>query len=339
MGKLGQRMARAPKKPESSDHITYRPEMNMQHITGFDTRLRSIPGSWTLTHSFLHAGDPRVVSLRWVIPDKHWCDEAGFLNFLDQRHHRMLLRCFLEPVEQAPSDDQAPVEEAAPVETDAESEVPTERQWRSDELLEQMGSSAKNHQLSQALQFLLIQEMVHEDQDTWSRGKQINPIATINATFEWVVQEYLQRFHHAFARRRVSFKEWDQNHLNDINVLAFTPEGLTVIVECKTDTDISGDELMHFIQRASAFPTDIALLLIDTEHEQHVTSQIQKLNAILGRKTSGAEEVHQYKGGTIAHLTGNLYVANTTGGIAASLEEALRMGTAAKGLVGSDTTV
>jgi hypothetical protein len=331
-------MARAPKKPDSPDHITYRPEMNMKHITGFDARLRSVPGSWTLTHSFLHAGDPRVVSLRWIIADKHWCDEAGFLNFLDQRHHRLLLRCFLEP---AVSEQQPLIEEETPVETEAEgeTEAPTEYQWSNEELLEQMGPPTKNHQLSQALQFLRAQEMVHEEQDKWSRGKQISSIATINATFEWVVQEYLQRYHNAFARRRVSFKEWDQNHLNDINVLAFTPEGLTVIVECKTDLEISGDELMHFIQRASTFPTDVALLLIDTEHEQHVINQVHKLNAILGRKTSDPEDIHQYKGSTIAHLTGNLYVANTAGGIAASLEETLRMGAASKGLVASNTGV
>lgn len=328
-------MARAPKKPESPDHITYRPEMNMQHITGFDARLRSIPGTWTLTHSFLHAGDPRVVSLRWIISDKHWCDEAGFLNFLDQRHHRLLLRCFLEP---AVSDQPPTQEEEIPTETEGEPEVLAEYQWSNEELLEQMGAPTKNHQLSQALQFLRTQEMAHEEQDKWSRGKQISSIATINATFEWVVQQYLQRNHNAFARRRVSFKEWDLNHLNDLNVLAFTPEGLTVVVDCKTDLDISGDELMHFIQRASAFPTDVALLLIDTEHEQHVINQAQKINAILGRKVADPEEIHQYKGSTIAHLTGNLYVANTAGGIAASLEEVLRMGTESKGLIGSDTT-
>ena len=331
-------MARAPKKPDSPDHTTYRPEMNMKHITGFDARLRSVPGSWTLTHSFLHAGDPRVISLRWIISDKHWCDEAGFLNFLDQRHHRLLLRCFLEP---AVSEQSPAIEEEIPsdTETETESEALPEYQWSSEELLEQMGPPTKNHQLSQALQFLRAQEMVHEEQDKWSRGKQISSLATINATFEWVVQEYLQRYHNAFARRRVSFKEWDQNHLNDINVLAFTPEGLTVIIECKTDLDISGEELMHFIQRAATFPTDVALLLIDTEHEQHVVSQVQKINAILGRKSSDPEEIYLYKGSTIAHITGNLYVANTAGGIAASLEETLRMGAESKGLMASTTGV
>src|ERR671936_18452 len=98
MGRIGRRMPYVSKKQESSTHVSYRPEINMQQVSRFDAHLRNVPGSWTMIHSFLHAGDPRVVSLRWLIPGERWCDEAGFRNFLDQRHHRLLLRCFLPPV-------------------------------------------------------------------------------------------------------------------------------------------------------------------------------------------------------------------------------------------------
>jgi len=81
-------MAYVSKKQESSEHVPYRPEMNMQQVSRFDAHLRNVPGSWTMTRSFLHAGDPRVVSLRWIIPGERWSDEAGFLDFLALRDHQ-----------------------------------------------------------------------------------------------------------------------------------------------------------------------------------------------------------------------------------------------------------
>jgi hypothetical protein len=316
-------MAYVSKKPESTTHVPYRPEMDMQQVSRFDAHLRNVPGSWTMTHSFLHAGDPRVVSLRWIIPKERWCDEAGFLNFLDQRHHRLLLHCFLQSVA---SDPLPLVVERTPSEAEV---VPQESecQWDRSALLEQMGPAVKLHQLTQALHFLQVQEIVHEEeQDKWSRGRQIKPVATIDATFEWIVQEHLQRFHHALARRCVSFKEWERSDLNDLHVLAFTDDGLVMMVECKSNPDISGEDITRFIQRASSFPADIALLLIDTESEQQVVEQIQQMNTILGRELTDLGNIHQHKGSVIAHLGGNLYVANTAGGIEATLEETLHIG-------------
>lgn len=316
-------MAYVSKKQESTAHVPYRPEMDMQQVSRFDARLRDVPGSWTMTHSFLHAGDPRVVSLRWIIPDEPWCDEAGFLNFLDQRHHRLLLHCFLQPAAPGPL---PLVVERTPSEAEV---VPqeSEYQWGRSALLEQMGPAVKPHQLTQALHFLQVQDMVHEEeQGRWSRGRQIKPIATMDSTFEWIVQEYLQRFHHALARRCVGFKEWERSQINDLNVLAFTDDGLVMMAECKSNPDIAGEEITRFMQRATAFPADIALLLIDTESEHQVVEQIQQMNTVLGRELTDLGNIHQHKGSVIAHLGGNLYVANTAGGIKATLEETLHIG-------------
>ena len=323
MVRIGRRVAYVSKKQESTAHVPYRPEMDMQQVSRFDARLRDVPGSWTMTHSFLHAGDPHVVSLRWIIPDERWCDEASFLNFLDQRHHRLLLHCFL----QLAAPDPLPlVVERIPSEAEA---VPqeSEYQWSRSALLEQMGPAVKPHQLTQALHFLQVQEMVHEEeQDRWSRGRQLKPVATMDSTFEWLVQEHLQRFHHALARRSVSFKEWERDDLNDLHVLAFTEDGLVITAECKSNPAISGEDITRFMRRATAFPADIALLLIDTASEHQVVEQIQQMNTVLGRELTDPGNIHQHKGSVIAHLGGNLYVANTAGGIEATLEETLHIG-------------
>jgi hypothetical protein len=52
------------------DRLPYHPEMNMEQIRAFDARVQNLPGSWTMTHSFVHSGDPRILQLRWIIPDE-----------------------------------------------------------------------------------------------------------------------------------------------------------------------------------------------------------------------------------------------------------------------------
>lgn len=47
-----------------------------------------------------------------------------------------------------------------------------------------------------------------------------------------------------------------------------------MVVECKASPDIPFAHLVHFVQRARAFPADISLLLIDTESESLVTEYV-----------------------------------------------------------------
>lgn len=304
--------------------VPYHPKINFLHVRAFDERLQSIPGSWTIIHSFLHDGDPRVIRLRWIITEEQWCSIEGFLTFLDQRCHRLLLRCFLqrESVTQA-------MRKLVRTSMLADTEVPLwdlDRTWTNEQLLQKMGKSIQPDQLQQVLHFLMLQELIMMYQEgEWSCGTGLARIENMGSTFEWVVQECLQRFHHAIARRCVSFKEWQTPPLNDLDVLAFTEDGLIIIVECKSSTDISLDHTLRFMKRAAAFPADIALLLIDTESMQTVVKQLQRMNTILDRGQVESGTIHQHKGSVIAHFIGNLYVANTAGGIAASLDGTLQL--------------
>lgn len=310
--------------------LPYRPQIDMQQLHAFDERLRHIPGSWnTIGRSFVHAGAPGVIRLRWLIEDKRWCDEAGFLNFLDQRHHRLLLRCFLK--EEAMSEGLQPLLTEEGDADPATTEPDWQRVWKVEALLEKMGPEVTRQQLMHALHFLELQEyLVAQGSDEWVSGPLLKPIEHLGPTFAWSVQALLQERHHALVRRCVGFKEWQASAINDLDVLAFTEDGLIMIVECKSCPDIPFDHLVHFVQRASAFPADISLLLIDTESESLVTEYVQQIMTILNGEVTALEQRHLYEGSVIYHVTGNLYVANTAGGIDPALETTLRLQSASK---------
>ncbi|QBD81529.1 hypothetical protein EPA93_38400 [Ktedonosporobacter rubrisoli] len=294
--------------------LPYRPEVNLQQLHAFDECLRHIPGSWnSIGRSFIHAGAPGVIRLRWQIAGERWCDEPGFLDFLDQRHHRLLLGCFLQEI-----DDTDPAE-------DATSNWP--RTWQTETLLKQMGPAIKARQLAQALHFLELQEyIVAQNPDEWASGSLLEHIEDLNPTFAWSVQAHLQQSYHALVRRCVSFKEWQTTQLNDLDVLAFTEDGRAIIVECKLGQHVSLPQVVRFVQRAQAFPADIALLLLDTEEEAPVIRLLQQINTILNRDELDLGHKYTHKGSLLYHLTDNFYVANTAGGIASALEAALQFG-------------
>jgi hypothetical protein len=79
------------------------------------------------------------------------------------------------------------------------------------------------------------------------------------------------------------------------------------------------------VKRARAFPTDISLLLIDTESESLLTEYIQQIIPILDREPTAPGQRHLYKGSVIYHVIDNIYVANTAGGIDPALETTLRL--------------
>jgi hypothetical protein len=305
--------------------LPYRPQMDMQQLHAFDERLRHVPGSWnTIGRSFVHAGAPGVIRLRWLIEGKRWCDEAGFLDFLDQRHHRLLLRCFLQQ-EPMSEDLQQLITEPG----DSDPAVPEsgwQRIWKVEALLEKMGPEATRQRLMHALHFLELQEyLVAQAPDEWVSSSLLEHVEHFGPTFAWSVQAHLQQQHHALVRRCVGFKEWQASALNDLDVLAFTEDGLIMVVECKASPDIPFTHLVHYVQRARAFPADISLLLIDTESESLLTEYVQQIVTILNRAPMNLGQRHLYEGSVIYHVTENLYVANTAGGIDPALEITLRL--------------
>lgn len=315
---------------ERHERIAYRPQINMQQIQAFDERLHTIPGSWsTIGRSFVHAGAPGVIRLRWQIDGERWCDEPGFLNFLDVRNNRLLLRCFLQH-EPMTEDLQLPIEES----TSSGAGIPEhnwQRSWKEDALLKKMEPGTKHRHLAQALHFLEIQGyIVAHGPEEWVSGSFLEQVVTLVPTFSWCVQARLQNDHHALVRRSVSFREWQNSQLNELDVLAFTEDDQIMIVECKTNLAIPLEQMVHFVQRARQFPADMSLLLIDTGSEDQIIKRLHQLNTILNREEMDIGSRHENKGSVIYHLAENLYVANTAGGISAALEAILQLGTRLK---------
>jgi hypothetical protein len=54
-----------------------------------------------------------------------------------------------------------------------------------------------------------------------------------------------------------------------------------------------------------------------------VTKRLQQIYTFLGKETTDIGSHHEYKGNLIAHAIGNMYVANTAGGIASALDGTL----------------
>jgi hypothetical protein len=124
-------------------------------------------------------------------------------------------------------------------------------------------------------------------------------------------------------RRCVSFREWQQTQLNDLDMVVFT-ETEVITVECKSSHHFTVDHLSRFVRQAQAFPADIALLLIDTLSSHQVTKRLQQIALLLGKEATDFGSHYVYKGSLIVHAIGNMYIANTASGIAAALDGTLR---------------
>lgn len=163
--------------------LPYRPQIDMQQLHAFDDRLRHVPGSWnTIGRSFVHAGVPGVIRLCWLIAGKRWCDEAGFLDFLDQRHHRLLLRCFLQ---HEPLSEYLQQLITEPGDSDTEVlESGWQRVWKVEALLEKMGPEITRQRLMYALHFLELQEyLVAQGADKWVSGPLLAHVEHFGLTF------------------------------------------------------------------------------------------------------------------------------------------------------------
>jgi hypothetical protein len=282
--------------------IAYRPQVSQRYLRAFDQHLSRCPGPWTLTRSFVHGSDPQVLCLRWIVPSARWCDVPGYLAFLDARPHRDLLRLF---VNQAPK-----------------------RSWEKNELSQLINPAFVPADLEAALSFCEFQEFLVKRGTMWQPGPRMEAVMNFGATLEWAVMEHLQRFHQAIARRRVVLKELQEQQLGDLDVLAFTQSDLIVTVECKSSTSgISNKHINRFLQRAALFPADIALLLIDTEDEQQLSSRLTQITQYLhsGIQHQCSTSCYREAGSQVYHLKGrNIYIGNTGGGISSTLKAVLQ---------------
>jgi hypothetical protein len=274
--------------------------MNPARDQAFEQRLSQCPGPWTATRSFVHSGDPRILCLRWIVPGARWCSVPEYLEFLDHRQHRLLLRCFVQDAQK--------------------------RFWSFDELTHHLKMSSAD--LEAALTFCEYQEFLLVQKGIWSPGPHMEPIRNLGATFEWAVMENLQRFHQAIARRCVTLQELEEQQPGDLDVLAFTDTGKVITVECKSSpSGISRKHITRFLRRATLFPADIALLLIDTPDTQQVTHHLTQILSCLGTSFQMQVDSTQWNGNLIHHLQKNVYLANTGEGIQVTLRKILEMDT------------
>jgi hypothetical protein len=273
----------------------------------FEHHLSNCPGSWTMERAFMHAGDPRIIAPRWILPNSPWGDPSGYLTFLDTSAHRKLLRCFVQQTKQ--------------------------KNWHVEQLHASIGSTLSTDALHEALLFCEQQAFVEKQKQDWQAGPMLLGITNFGATFEWMVQETLQAFHHAVALRCVVLKELQQKQLGDLDVLAFTEEGLSVMVECKSSTaSLSRQPMQRFVQRVAAFPTDVALLLIDTQDKQAITSRLDFLvDQYAHSKNLSTPVCCEEEGAFLYHLPPNIFLASTRGGVQAPLRTALTLAARAKG--------
>ncbi len=158
-------------------------------------------------------------------------------------------------------------------------------------------------------------------------------VRNLGATLEWAVMEHLQHFHQANARRGVLLKELEEQGLGDLDVLAFIDGGLVVTVECKSSTSgIADQHVNRFLRRAALFPADIALLLIDTSDEQQLKARLTQITLCLGSGVQHQDLPICYveAGSQVYHIQENIYLGNTGGGIGATLNAVMHLGTSQK---------
>ena len=288
--------------------LSYHPQVDVAQLHAFDHHLAQLPGSWTLERASLLASDPRVICPRWILPDARWGDPAGYLAFLDIAAHRVLLRCFVRQTAQ--------------------------KRWYFEELQVHVGPQLSAQELQEALTFCELQGFVVRDDYSWQAGPSLIGIANFGATFEWIVQEYLHRSYQAVALRCVHFKELRQQNLGDLDVLAFTEHGLSIAVECKSSTtSFSRPHMQRFVQRSLLFPADIALLLVDTQDKQALTSRLAALVDQLPRQENAIQSVCLDEGGSFLYfMQPNIFFASTRGGIQAPIHVAVEVASNAKGM-------
>ena len=293
-----------------------------------------VGGPWHL-YASLNEPDNEVIQLSHNDTKHPWSNPSGFLDFLDSNHHRRLLRCLM---------GRTPWEKkrAWSLETLTRETRPPSHEALEEALTfcHEQEFAFHNHTREQEKRILawyrtLVQPLSEEKEserlalfpekiDTWYGDDRLIDIPNFGPTLEWIVQATLQREHHALARRHVSLGGLGQ--LGDIDVLAFLEDGRVAMVECKSSTKrITDEHIERFLKRARIFtPADVALLLIDSDDPHQMQQRQSQLHTALFREyreyDSTLFRTLHLGGSHIYHLHDNVYVADTGGGIQATLK-------------------
>ncbi len=155
----------------------------------------------------------------------------------------------------------------------------------------------------------------------WKKGSACQNIANIGHTLEWYVAEWFRNEYHALARHGVETKELISG---DLDVVAFK-DGMHIMVECKSSSQIEEQKLSLFLQRSASFQPDMTLLLIDTESAESVEARTKKLCELLALPYE--PKYKQLHGKTTFRWIPryNIYITNTGASIAATLRAVLHL--------------
>ncbi len=244
--------------------------------------------------------DEGVIRPRWVVtPPGISYNNQTFHPFFDDSAFRILLRCILsQPV------------------------------WKRADLLQRFGGTLTKKQRSQYLSYCQEQAFLEERGADWCRGPQLQQVQNLGHTFEWVVMEYLRMRHQTVVRRCVQLQEMSVQ--GDLDVVALRDD-FSMMVECKSSTSAVDKQKIHlFVKRATEFQPDIALLLIDTSNEDALRSRLQQIKQEMCRPEQ-YPSLRQVQGESVVYwVANNLFLANTAGGIRASLDATVQFGCALK---------
>jgi hypothetical protein len=254
----------------------------------FRDRLDQHPGGPWYPIGALHEPDEQVLQLSEIDPQQRWSEPHAFLNFLDRTAYRRLLHCFiggnaleknrvwspeiLQQRTQLPLED---LEEALAFchqQAFAIPEETRESRARFYQHLQQLSDQGKIS-FEPTPEHLQKLELLPEKPGRWYSNPELDQIQNFGPTFEWVIQALLEQAYSALARRHVQLSSFLS--LGDLDVLAFLPDGRSLLVECKSSTKhITDAHLCRFFHKAHTFKPDVALLLIDANDPLHMQQRM-----------------------------------------------------------------
>ena len=244
--------------------------------------------------------DEDVIQPRWIVtPTGISYNDQTFLTFFDDSAFRILLRCILsQPL------------------------------WKRADLLQRFGGTLTKKQRLLYLSYCKEQAFLEERGTDWCRGPQLQQIQNLGHTFEWVVMEYLRMQHQTAVRRCVQLQETSVQ--GDLDVVALRND-FSMMIECKSSASSIKKQSIHwFVKRAIEFQPDIALFLIDTSNEEAVRSRLQQMKQEVCQSAQ-LPSLCQTQGESVVYwVANNLFLANTSGGIRASLDATVQLGLALK---------
>jgi len=175
--------------------------------------------------------------------------------------------------------------------------------------------------LTSYLTFLLDQEWFRTRDRWFDQGPYQGNILNIGRTLEWYVAEWFRLTysvtHLVAVRHGVELAELPLQ--GDLDVVAFLDDGLVVMVECKSSSDVNEGHFLRFVQRVQAFHPTLAILLVDTQ-TAFSQERLTVFNAAL--RTLGYALLKGGRGFYWGVM--NMYVVNVEHSIEISLLDVLR---------------